>query len=201
MDSIIQGFLQQQKRDALLLNRESDLVKIEPAPAAMMAVPAILRRRVRGGTAATDAAADAGGVLPDRYIVHLHCNGLVQLDDGSIEQANHFAVGVWFPDDYLKRATAPQTLTLLSPHNTFHPNVNWPFICLDIEPGTGLVDIAYALFAVFSYQKLQLRHGLNIVAETYARRPENRKRFPTDRRPLKRARAEARSPVAEGGAA
>jgi len=203
IDRIYADFLDQQHREAAELTAQSDLVKIEPDHSSAFDlrdafIQGLLTRGRRTAPRAPQLATPtAGDAPPSRYKIHLFCNGLVQMRDGTVAPANRFVVGVSLPPDYLRCAEAPRTLSLLEPVGAFHPNVAFPFICLDLAPGTGIVAIAYALFALFSYQKVQLNHGLNPVAAAYARQEKHRKRFPIDRRPLKRGGGPAIP--AEGG--
>ena len=98
-------------------------------------------------------------------------------------------VGIFFPDDYLRRAAIPEVLTWLGPVNVLHPNILGPAgaICIGhLEPGMGLVDILYQLYEIIVYRKFnpQEHNSLNKAACAWAR--NNLSRFPTDRRPLKR---------------
>ena len=129
------------------------------------------------------------GEPPAKYVADFRCSGLVQVEDGSVEESDRFAVGIWFPTDYLRRAEPWQVLTWLGPRHVFHPNISdrAPFICVGrLVPGTSLVDLLYHCFEIITYKKVTMREddALNIRACGWAR--ENQHRFPVDPRPLKR---------------
>jgi hypothetical protein len=106
-----------------------------------------------------------------------------------VREAEGFHVGLFFGAEYLRTVNPFETVALLGPLNTYHPNVAFgaPFICLGhIAPGTPLVDLLYRCYEVLSYQRLTPREddALNKEACRWAR--ANQQRFPVDRRPLKR---------------
>lgn len=122
-----------------------------------------------------------------RYLAEFRCRGLVKAADGRVTEANRFLVGLFFPDDYLRRADVPTVLTWLEPFNVLHPNIRPPFICVGrLVPGTGLVDLLYQIFEIITWHKFNPREddSLNHQACSWAR--NNQHRFPTDSRPLKR---------------
>ena len=129
-----------------------------------------------------------GPIPPERYAVIFTCAGLVKsYRDGTIVEARHFEVGIWFPSDYLRRASMPQVLYWLGPSSIFHPNIHGAHgaICAGrLVPGTPLVDILYQVYEMVTWQKARLDHALNGEAAAWAR--SNRQRLPVDRRPLKR---------------
>jgi len=138
-----------------------------------------------------------------RYIAHFSCRGLVRSASGAVEVAESFAVGIDFPEDYLRRVEPMRVLTWLAPSNVLHPNISpvAPVICVGhLAPGTPLVDILYQVFEMVTYRRLTMREddALNRWACVWARR--NQHRFPIDDRPLKRraARFRVRS-CSEGG--
>ena len=166
MDKILGGFLSRQFEQGVALDAESDLLDLlplEPPPA------------------------------PQHYVAYFHCTGLVRTPAGEVTEANQFAVGITFPDDYLRRADPFQVLAWLGPREIFHPNVSdrAPFICVGrIGPGTSLVDLVYQVHEIITYNKATLREddALNHDACAWARR--NQERLPIDSRPLKRRRVE-----------
>ena len=124
----------------------------------------------------------------DRYIVRLGCTGLVRDPRGAVVEADRFEVGVRFPQDYLRRVHPAQVLAWLGPHETFHPNIMSPFICVGrLAPGTSLPDLIYQVFEIVTYTKVTMREddALNKDACVWSR--GNRARFPVDRRPLRRS--------------
>ena len=129
-----------------------------------------------------------GPTPTERYVVIFTCAGLVKsLRDGAIVEACRFEVGIWFPSDYLRRASMPQVLYWLGPSNVFHPNIHGPqsAVCVGrLIPGTPLVDIVYQVYEMITWQKARLDHALNGEAAAWAR--NNRQLLPVDRRPLKR---------------
>jgi hypothetical protein len=160
-DRIFNGFLARQFMEGTGLAAESDILALHAEPARP----------------------------PQRYFARYRCRGLVKLDDGTIREADAFAVGIYFPPDYLRAAHPLRVLTFLSPRNIFHPNISdrAPVICIGrLTPGTGLVDLCYQIYEIVTYQKFTLRENdaLNHAACAWAR--HNQHRFPIDARPLKR---------------
>ncbi len=178
MDKVYGGFLRTQFDQGMVLAGESDLLDLLPVE--------VIAGFSRGSAAHDD---QADHPLFCRYLAHFSCTGLVRTDRGEIVEANDFAVGIWFPSDYARRANPFQVLTWLGPQQIFHPNIaaDAPFICIGrLTPGTPLVDIIYQCFEIITYQKVTMREddALNKAACAWARR--NQSRFPVDRRPLKR---------------
>lgn len=160
-DRVLASFLEKQLDEGMALAAESDLLDLTPV----------------------------GGSLPQRYLAEFRCKGLVQEGPGRIVEAERFAVGVWFPDDYLRRVDPFTVLTWLAPRSIFHPNVSdrGPFLCAGtIVPGTPLVDLLYRCFEIISYNRVTMRedNAFNKAACIWSR--NNQQRFPLDARPLKR---------------
>ncbi len=161
VDRVYERFLDRQREEGMALAQSSDLLDLRMAPA-----------------------------IPPHFIAEFHCRGLVRDRDGEIGEACGFAVGIWFPPDYLRRADTFEMLRIFTP-GVFHPNVSadLPLICVGrLAPGTPLVDILFQIFDMLTYQKFNPRENdaLNKAACAWAR--QNQHRFPIDRRPLKRAR-------------
>jgi len=164
MDNVLEGFLRKQFDDAMALAEQSDLLELMP-----LDPPPLVRR----------------------YIAHFECTGLVRTPSGEVVEANQFAVGIAFPDDYLRRAEPSQVLTWLAPREVFHPNISsrGPFICVGrMGPGTTLVDLLFQIHEIITYNKATVREddALNLDACQWAR--ANGNRLPVDRRALKRRR-------------
>jgi len=159
-DLIFERFLSRQCDEGLALARESDLLELHVSP-----------------------------MVPPHFVAEFHCKGLVREGDGEIREAQHFEVGIWFPNDYLRRCDPFQMLRLFTPH-VWHPNVSrqLPMLCIGkLTPGTRLVDILYQIFDVLTYQKYNPREddSLNKAACAWARNTKEFT-FPIDNRPLKR---------------
>jgi hypothetical protein len=125
----------------------------------------------------------------DRYLAEFRCRGLVRGADAAVVEADRFAVGIWFPSDYLRQALAWEVLTWLGPRNVFHPNISdvAPYICVGrLTPGTPLVDLLYQCFEIITWKKVTMREddALNHAACVWARAHQSR--FPIDPRPLRR---------------
>ena len=160
-DKIFEAFLRRQLEEGMALADSSDVLDLTPL---------------------------AGGEPPFRYIAHFEGRrGLVREPGGQIVEFEKFMVGIWFPEDYLRRVNIPQVLTYLGPHpDPWHPNIRRPFLCAHIEPGTGLVDILYACHEIWTWNLFATGdEGLNHAASQWSRK-QDRSRFPIDRRPLKR---------------
>jgi len=175
MDKVIEGFLRTQFEQGMALATQSDLLDLVP-----LDPPPLVRR----------------------YLAHFHCTGLVRTPSGEIAEAKQFAVGIAFPDEYLRWVEPSQVLTLLSPRGAFHPNISdrGPFVCVGrMAPGTSLVDLLYQLHEIITYNKATVdeRNAFNFDACQWAR--ANAARLPVDRRPLKRRRIDfAVTPVEVG---
>jgi len=159
-DKILEGFLLRQREEGLALSEASDLVDLVPV---------------------------AGSLR--HYVARFRSKGLVQDDSGDIVEANSFAIGIFFPEDYLRAADPFTVLTMLEPLRAWHPNISprAPFICVgDVAPATPIVELLYRCFEVITYQRVTMdeEKALNRPACAWARR--NLHRFPVDRRGLKR---------------
>lgn len=162
-DPIFESFLRNQMREAQQLQAESDRVRLLPVP--------------------------VSGNPPDRYLVHLKCNGLRRLPNGEILVADEHTVGIWFSPDYLRRINPSEVVAYLGPPDAFHPNILPPALCLGhLRPGMGLVELIFQVWQVITWQNVTLREddALNRVACAWAR--ANPDHFPVDTRPLKRER-------------
>jgi hypothetical protein len=160
-NKILDSFLRRQYEEGKRLAAESDLLRLIPV----------------------------GSEPYDRFVAEYRCTGLVRQANGEISEANRFAVGVWFPGDYIRRADPFQVLTWLFPRHAWHPNIGdkAPVICVGrIAPGTPLIDILYQVFEIITFNKVTMREddALNLAACAWAR--QNTHRFPIDHRPLKR---------------
>jgi hypothetical protein len=158
MDKIFDSFLSRQLADGLSLAEESDLLELTPL----------------------------GPQPVQRYLARFACATLVRGDGGEVRETQGFAVGIWFPADYLRRADPFEVATWLAPANAFLPNVRPPFICLGkITPGMSLIDLLYQAHEIGAGLKLTVREddALDPQACAWARRHSDR--FPIDTRPLK----------------
>jgi ubiquitin-protein ligase len=158
-DPVYRNFMEQQLAEGMELARSSDILRLHVPPMA-----------------------------PPHFVAEFLCKGLVRQEDGEIREANAFQVGIWFPQDYLRRADPFEMLRVFTPR-VWHPNVSFdvPLICIGrLTPNTSLVDILYQVYDILTYQKYNPREddSLNRFACAWAR--ENQDRFPIDRRPLKR---------------
>ena len=158
-DRIFLEFLERQYQDGMALMAGSDILKLMPL----------------------------GGRGSDRYIAEFNCRGLVQNDAGEIVEFNRFAVGIWFPEDYLRRVDLSLVLTYLGPApRPWHPNIRPPYICLHITPGTPLVHMIQSCFELLTWNLVNTGdEGLNHAASQWAR-SQDPSWFPIDRRPLRR---------------
>jgi len=174
-ENIFREFLERQYAEGMALAGQSDILKLIPM----------------------------GGSPPQSYIAEFACKGLVQNEKGEIVEFDRFAAAIAFPDDYLRRLDHHfPVAAYLGPHpRPWHPNLRGPYICIDIKPGTELVPILYGLFELFSWRLMNLAdNGLNLAATQWAR-AQDPKRFPLDRRPLKRRKLqlEVSQPTTEAG--
>lgn len=162
-DKVLEGFLEKQFAEGMALARQSDMIDLIPLE----------------------------GRPPTRYVLQIHGKGIVRETDGRIHEANHFEVGIWFPEDYLRSVDTFKVLTWLGPQNAFHPNVSGKgrAVCLGtLNPGTPLTDLCFGLYELVGYHKhiimMDERKAVDRDACAWARR--NIDRFPIEDRPLKR---------------
>ena len=162
-DAILADFLREQFTQAMQLASQSDLVTVTP---------------LRGDP-------------PRQYVVEFSCKGLMQDENGAVvESDGPWGFGVNFPAKYLRGDCHPsEVLAYLGPvTRIFHPNFKalTPFVCLEVRPATSLTDLIYSLYELVTWGLLSTAdEGLNHVASQYYRN-QDPKRFPIDRRPLKR---------------
>jgi hypothetical protein len=166
-DRIFEAHLAWQHERAKALDRDSDLVDIVPAP--------------------------GEGMPPQRYVAMFHSRGLVCNPGGRVTEASEFAVGIYFPHDYLRRGGAAldgltfDVISLLRPINVWHPNVRYPAICAGhLVPGMAIDEILTQVFEILTYQRKNMREddSLNPAAARWARNHQDM--FPIDPRPLRR---------------
>jgi hypothetical protein len=161
-DAILTDFLREQFAQAVQLASESDLVTVTP---------------LRGNP-------------PSQYVLEFFCKGLAKDEHGAIVQSDGpWGFGVNFPATYLRgNFHSAEVLAYLGPvPKPFHPNLRPPFVCLEVRPATSLVDLIYSLFELLTWSLLSTHdEGLNHEASQYYRNEQDPKRFPIDRRPLKR---------------
>jgi hypothetical protein len=163
-DPIYTSFLERQHAAAMELSRASDRVTIAPIH----------------------------GRPPFGFLVAFDCHGLICEPDGTIAPAEHFAVGIQFPPDYLKRANPAQVLTFLGPESVWNPNIDGRIhqICLGrlIQPGTELIDIVTGVYELLIYKSINMNEAAAFPGTKqvciWARNHANE--FPLDTRPLRR---------------
>src|SRR5262245_9068617 len=127
-DIAYSNFLTRQFTDGTKLAADSDILRLLPEP----------------------------GPLPQRYIAEFRCKGLVTTRDGGVCEGNLFIVGIFLPNDYLRRAEVPEVLTWLGPTSVFHPNIagHRGLICVGrLGPGSDLVSLLYQIFEIIVYRK------------------------------------------------
>lgn len=160
-DPILDNFLAQQFREGMALANDSDMLTLLPIH----------------------------GTPPDAYIARYSCTGLIQAEDGSIQEHDSWEVGIRFPKSYLRTVDPLRIAACLSPENSWHPNIHPTLhaICVGkIPPGTSLVQLLYQIHEIITYKKLTMREddALNKACCAWSRK--NLSKFPVDERPLKR---------------
>lgn len=167
---IRKSFLLAQEREGMDLAEASDILSLEPL----------------------------GPSPHERFVARFAARSVITDEAGPREANGVYDVGIWFPNDYHRRAVTPQVLSWLRPREVFHPNVLAPFICLGtLRPGTPIVEICFRVWSLIAYQSYGLKSPLNPAAAAWARRHLDR--FPVDRRPLKRRIATFTTQVFEKG--
>ena len=160
-DSILADFLSEQRTQGMLLAAQSDLVTVTP---------------LRGNP-------------PSRYVLEFRCRGLMKDESGAVvESDGPWGFGVNFPANYLRGGFHPaEVLAYLGPvPKPWHPNLRPPFVCFELRPAMPLADIVFTLFDFLSWNFFSTHdEGLNHDASQWYRN-QDPKRFPIDRRPLKR---------------
>jgi hypothetical protein len=168
MDEVYEGFLEEQCEEIMPLAAGSDRLIVQPLP---------------------------DQYPPSRYLVRFQCTGALYEEGEPQAVDTNFDLGIWLPNDYLRRAHSAQVLSWLSPRSVWHPNIgplpqspNDPmFICVGrLVPGTPLVDLIYQCWEIITFNKVTMREddALNKPACAWAR--ANQTRFPLDPRPLRR---------------
>ena len=156
MDGILEKFLKRQLEEGLDLAANSDIVDLFPLD----------------------------GPPPQHYVAEFHCKGLVRTEDGQIRQWNHFAVGIHFPNDYLRSVDPFAVLRWLSPPSREHKA---PIICVGkIPPGMSLTELLHQLYEIISFQNYCPNEydSLNAACCSWAR--SNASLFPLECRALRR---------------
>ncbi len=131
-DPVYQHFMERQRAEGMALAEASDILRLHIPPFA-----------------------------PPHFVAEYLCKGLVRDADGEIKEANRFQVGIWFPNDYLRRADPFEMLRVFTP-GVWHPNVSadLPMICIGrLTPNTSLVDILYQIYEILTYFKVQPERG------------------------------------------
>lgn len=166
-DPVFMSFLAAQRAQGLALSRRSDRVALEPLH----------------------------GDPPWCYVARFHCRGLTRNPQGGIEEHERWAVGIRFPENYLRsRLHVAEVLTFLGPPDIWHPNFRPPFVCVDVRPGTPLVELLHTLHDLLTWNVYGVGDdGLNRAAAQWARH-QDPDRFPLDRRPLLRPATNASQP-------
>jgi hypothetical protein len=179
-DRVFEGFLRAQFEDGMAFAESSDLVTLVPVQ----------------------------GLPPCRYLANFTCRGLVRRDS-RISVWEDFAVGFYFPNDYLVRVNPFQIVSWLGPEDVWHSNIGrgslrqaGPLgICLgEISPGTPLVDLIYQVADTITWRIATVRedNALNWGACQWAR--ANPEAYPVDLRPLRRStRVAAVHPIKQQG--
>jgi hypothetical protein len=159
LDHVFRSFLARQKEEATGL--ASDVVRVLPRP---------------------------GVALPQHFLAEFRCQSAARDPRGRISEARRtHLVGIYFPDDYLRRAEVPQVLTWIEPWSIFHPNIAPPFICIGrLVPGTKILDLLYQIYELISFFKVTARDDDALQKGACAWARANLHRFPLDRTPLRR---------------
>ena len=113
-----------------------------------------------------------------------HTRGLIRGVDGEVRPVERHVVALRFLPDYLRHVNKFQTLALLEPRDVFHPNLRPPAICLNIEPGMSLLEIAESLHRLFSWQVRQLAENDAFNPDACAWGRAHLDELPTDKRRL-----------------
>jgi hypothetical protein len=173
-DPIFHSFLEAQYAEGMALAACSDLLNLVPA------------------------AGPAGA--PSRYRAEFYCRGLARVPGRGVVEHASWDVAIWFPGDYLRRSVHVSQVLSLGPMavEPWHPNLAYPFICLELTCGTGLIEILYGLFDLFSWNSYATDDALNSACAQWTRNQEP-SRFPVDRRPLKWRRADSEGTPVKGG--
>jgi hypothetical protein len=171
-DAVLKRFLDAQFAEGKALAAQSDILELQPVE----------------------------GMPPRRFVAVFHAKGLAQTATDEIQVVTDCLVGIWFPDDYLIDVHPARVLTYLGPHpRPWHPNLRVPHICAHIRPGTPLVQLLHTVYEIWTWQLYSTSdEGLNHAASQWARHQDLR-RFPVDRRPLKRRTGAFKVQVHSGG--
>lgn len=145
------------------------------------------QRRLRELAAASDLISieEVTGDPPEHYIFHYRCFGVVAPGhDEPVLSENH-RVEVVLPIEYPTKHPQMRWLTPL-----FHPNVNeeGTYVCIDVwYPSKFLDDLCLMLGRMIQYRNYNPYSFVRLNAALWSR--DERRRFPVDRRPLRRGEA------------
>jgi hypothetical protein len=128
--------------------------------------------------------ASLGLVSPWVFRLTFQTRGLTRGADGRIAETDRHVVALRFLPDYLRNADRFNMLRLVSPNDSFHPNIAPSgAICMEIYPGEPLLEICQSLHDMFRWRLRQYdeRDALNREACGWGRENVDR---PIDDRPL-----------------
>ena len=155
-DPVFDNFIQRQHEEGMKLANSSDLFTLVP-------------------------------LFSRRFLAEFRCKGLAR-EQGRIVERDFWAIEVRFPENYLRRSVhITEVLSYCgSARQPWHPNIRAPFICMHLATGAPLVEIIYGLYDLLTWQLVSTAdEGLNHEAAQWYRHQDPR-RFPIDKRPLKR---------------
>ncbi len=164
-DTVFQAFLQAQWERGSALAAQSDVLTLSPI----------------------------GPMPPQHYVAEFHCQGAARARTGEIVVGRRrHAVGIFFPDDYLRRAEVSQVLAWLAPLNVASPHIAVPYLCTGrIKPGTPLVDLLYQIYEIIIFFRVRPREDDALDKSICSWARTHLSEFPLDRTPLRRPAAPA----------
>jgi len=124
------------------------------------------------------------------FLLEFRCKGLAR-QAGRVVENSLWHIGVFFPENYLRTAVKVwEVLSYWGPApEPWHPNIGIgapSLICMHLTPGASLVEITLGLYDLLTWNLFATGdEGLNHAAAQWSRH-QDPKRFPVDRRPLKR---------------
>jgi len=126
------------------------------------------------------------GTPPEKYVLHLTCKGITQLQNGEPIYSESHQLGIYLHQDYPRKGPRFEMLTPI-----YHPNIAQNGqICMGetgdhgFAPSMPLDDLVIRIVNIIRYENIGLNAPFNLLAARWAQ--EHRALFPVDTRPLLR---------------
>jgi len=157
-DRVRAAFLQAQLEAGLALSASSDILELTPLE----------------------------GSPPARYIADFRCRSFAH-DGRTVVPIDRVIIGIHLTENYLFTFQPERVITVLAPHQIWHPNIRGSLLCPGAMPaGTPLVELLQQIYEVIAGYRVTLDERFALNPEVCAWSRQNRHLYPIDRRPLRR---------------